>query len=104
MKNDIEIAQSAVMKPIVEIAKQIGLTEDELESYGKYKAKVNLSVWNRLKDKPNGNLILVTAINPTPAGEGKNDSNRGLRTSTLQNGQEGYDCCTRTITWTLLWS
>ena len=71
MKSDIEIAQAAVMKPILEIAKNLDLQEDEIESYGKYKAKINLSVWNRLKDKPNGKLILVTAINPTPAGEGK---------------------------------
>ena len=88
MKNDIEIAQSAVMKPIVEIAKQIGLTEDELESYGKYKAKVNLSVWNRLKDKPNGNLILVTAINPTPAGEGKTTVTVGLGQALSKMGKK----------------
>ena len=88
MKNDIEIAQSAVMKPIVEIAKQIGLTEDELECYGKYKAKVNLSVWNRLKDKPNGNLILVTAINPTPAGEGKTTVTVGLGQALSKMGKK----------------
>jgi len=88
MKNDIEIAQAAVMKPIVEIAKQIGLQEDELESYGKYKAKINLSVWNRLKDKPNGNLILVTAINPTPAGEGKTTVTVGLGQALSKMGKK----------------
>ncbi|MHB8074317.1 formate--tetrahydrofolate ligase [Desulfosporosinus fructosivorans] len=88
MKSDIEIAQAAVMKPIVEVAKQIGLQEDELESYGKYKAKINLSVWNRLKDKPNGNLILVTAINPTPAGEGKTTVTVGLGQALSKMGKK----------------
>ncbi|TGE37461.1 formate--tetrahydrofolate ligase, partial [Desulfosporosinus fructosivorans] len=78
MKSDIEIAQAAVMKPILEIAQKLDLKEDEVELYGKYKAKINLSVWNRLKDKPNGKLILVTAINPTPAGEGKTTTTVGL--------------------------
>jgi formate--tetrahydrofolate ligase len=88
MKNDIEIAQAAEMKPIVEIAKKIGLHEDELESYGKYKAKINLSVWNRVKDKPNGNLILVTAINPTPAGEGKTTVTVGLGQALSKMGKK----------------
>ena len=78
MKSDIEIAQAAVMKPIQEIAQNLNLQEDEIESYGKYKAKINLNVWKRLKDKPNGKLILVTAINPTPAGEGKTTTTVGL--------------------------
>ena len=78
MKSDIEIAQAAVMKPISEIAKGLDLKEDEIELYGRYKAKINLSVWDRLKDKPNGKLILVTAINPTPAGEGKTTTTVGL--------------------------
>ncbi|EGW40649.1 formate--tetrahydrofolate ligase [Desulfosporosinus sp. OT] len=78
MKSDIEIAQAAVMKPILEIAKNLDLQEDEIESYGKYKAKINLNVWKRLKDKPDGKLILVTAINPTPAGEGKTTTTVGL--------------------------
>ncbi|HYF75337.1 MAG TPA: formate--tetrahydrofolate ligase, partial [Candidatus Nitrosocosmicus sp.] len=68
--SDIEIAQQAKMKPISEIAEQWGIQEDELELYGKYKAKINLSIFDRLKDKPDGKLILVTAITPTPAGEG----------------------------------
>ncbi|MCL4424532.1 MAG: formate--tetrahydrofolate ligase [Firmicutes bacterium] len=79
MKTDIEIAQAAKMKPIVEIGKMIGLSEDDLELYGKYKAKVNLkTVWPRVKDRPNGKLILSTAITPTPAGEGKTTTTVGL--------------------------
>jgi formate--tetrahydrofolate ligase len=78
MKSDIEIAQEAKMEPITEIAKKINLQADDIETYGKYKAKVSLDVWKRLKDKPNGKLILVTAINPTPAGEGKTTTTVGL--------------------------
>lgn len=78
MKSDIQIAQETKMLPIVEVAKKIGLTEDDLELYGKYKAKVSLNVWERIKDKPCGKLILVTAINPTPAGEGKTTTTVGL--------------------------
>jgi formate--tetrahydrofolate ligase len=78
LKSDIEIAQSAEMRPIVEIAQSIGLTEDEIELYGKYKCKVSLDVWERLKDKPSGKLVLVTAINPTAAGEGKTTNTVGL--------------------------
>ncbi|MBO8159524.1 formate--tetrahydrofolate ligase [Thermosyntropha sp.] len=78
MKSDIQIAQEAKMLPIVDVAKKIGLTEDDLELYGKYKAKVSLDVWERIKDKPCGKLILVTAINPTPAGEGKTTTTVGL--------------------------
>ena len=68
MKSDVEIAQAAKMKPIEEIASKIGLAPDDLELYGKYKAKVTLDAWQRVKDRPNGKLILCTAINPTPAG------------------------------------
>jgi len=88
MKSDIEIAQAAVMKPILEIARNLDLQEDEIESYGKYKAKINLSVWNRLKDKPNGKLILVTAINPTPAGEGKTTTTVGLGQALSKMGKK----------------
>lgn len=76
--SDIEIAQQAKMKPIGEIAKAWGILDDELEMYGKYKAKINPSIFNRLKDRPDGKLILVTAINPTPAGEGKSTTTVGL--------------------------
>ncbi len=78
MKTDIEIAQEAKMIPILEVAKSIGLNEDDIEMYGKYKAKVSLDVWERLKDKPSGKVVLVTAINPTPAGEGKTTNTVGL--------------------------
>ncbi|QNO14852.1 formate--tetrahydrofolate ligase [Alkalicella caledoniensis] len=78
MKTDIEIAQSAKMEPIMDIAKKIGLEPEEVELYGNYKAKVSLKVWDRLKEKPDGKLILVTAINPTPAGEGKSTTTVGL--------------------------
>ncbi len=76
MKSDIEIAQSAKLKPILDIAKGVGLTEDDIEYYGKYKAKISLSVMSRAKEQ--GKLILVTAITPTPAGEGKTTTTIGL--------------------------
>lgn len=78
MKTDIQIAQEATMQPIAEVAKNIGISEDSLELYGKYKAKVSLDLLDQLKDKEDGKLILVTAINPTPAGEGKTTTNIGL--------------------------
>src|SRR3954467_6711548 len=78
MKTDVQIAQEAKMLPISEIAGSLGIAEDELDLYGKYKAKVSLDVLSRLEDKPDGKLILVTAINPTPAGEGKTTTNVGL--------------------------
>lgn len=78
MKTDIQIAQEAKMKPIREIAEVIGLDEKEIELYGNYKAKVSLDVPKRLAGKPDGKLILVTAINPTPAGEGKSTTTVGL--------------------------
>ncbi len=71
LKSDLEIAQEAEIKPIVEIAAKIGLNEDDLELYGKYKAKIKLEVMDRLTDNPDGKLIDVTAITPTPLGEGK---------------------------------
>ncbi|MDI3548388.1 MAG: formate--tetrahydrofolate ligase [Halanaerobiales bacterium] len=78
MKSDIEIAQAAEMKPITEIAEMLGLSEDDLELYGKYKAKVKLDVMKRLKDGEDSKLVLVTAITPTPAGEGKTTTSVGL--------------------------
>ncbi|WIW71366.1 formate--tetrahydrofolate ligase [Anaerosinus gibii] len=78
MKSDVEIAQEAQMKPIVEIAKQLDIPEEELELYGRYKTKVSLETWERIKDRPDGKLILVSAINPTPAGEGKTTTSVGL--------------------------
>lgn len=78
MKTDIEIAQEAVMDPITEVAGKLGLTADDLELYGKYKAKITNEYLNSIKDRPEGKLILVTAINPTPAGEGKTTITVGL--------------------------
>ncbi|NLZ48338.1 MAG: formate--tetrahydrofolate ligase [Clostridiales bacterium] len=78
MKSDIEIAQSASMDKIVNIAERIGLTEDDIDLYGKYKCKINLEVLEKKKERPDGKLILVTAINPTPAGEGKSTVTVGL--------------------------
>ncbi len=78
MKTDIQIAQEAVMKPIKEVAASIGIKEDDLELYGKYKAKLSDDLWEEIKDRPNGKLVLVTAINPTPAGEGKTTTSVGL--------------------------
>lgn len=78
MLTDVEIAQSAKMKPISEIAQKLGLEDDDLELYGKYKAKIALEAINRLENNPNGKLVLVTAINPTPAGEGKTTTMIGL--------------------------
>lgn len=71
MKTDIQIAQEAEMKHIREVAEGAGIAEDELEFYGKYKAKLSDELWERIKDREDGKLVLVTAINPTPAGEGK---------------------------------
>ena len=78
MLTDIEIAQGCKMLPITEVAAKAGLEPDELELYGKYKAKLARETWDRLKDKPDGKLVLVTAINPTPAGEGKTTTTVGL--------------------------
>ena len=78
MLTDVQIAQSAQMKTIKEIANQIGLVEDDLELYGKYKAKISLDAIQKVEDNKNGKLVLVTAINPTPAGEGKTTTMIGL--------------------------
>ena len=78
MLTDIEIAQQADIRPIGEIAAKLGINEDELEFYGKYKAKLTESLIKRMSDKPDGKLILVTAMNPTPAGEGKTTTSVGL--------------------------
>ena len=78
MKTDIQIAQEAVMVPIKEVAANIGIEEEKLELYGKYKAKLSDELWEEIKDRPDGKLVLVTAINPTPAGEGKTTTSVGL--------------------------
>ena len=78
LKTDIQIAQEAQMLPIREVAERAGIAEEDLEFYGKYKAKLSEEFWNRIKDNPDGKLVLVTAINPTPAGEGKTTTSVGL--------------------------
>ncbi len=78
MKSDIEIALDAKMEPIQNVAAKIGIDADELDLYGKYKAKLTDELWDRIKDRPDGKLVLVTAINPTPAGEGKTTTTVGL--------------------------
>lgn len=78
MKSDIEIAREANMQPIQTVAEKLDITADELDLYGKYKAKLTDELWERIKDRPDGKLVLVTAINPTPAGEGKTTTTVGL--------------------------
>ena len=78
MKTDIQIAQEATLKPIKEVATLLGICEDDLELYGKYKAKISEDLMERTKNNPDGKLILVTAINPTPAGEGKTTTSIGI--------------------------
>ena len=76
--SDIEIARNAKLKDIRDVAKDMGLNEEEIESYGKYKAKITEDAFKRLENKENGKLVLVTAINPTPLGEGKTTMSIGL--------------------------
>jgi len=78
MKTDVQIAQQAHMEPIAAIAARLGLSEQQFESYGRYKAKISLDVLRQRADRPDGRLVLVTAVNPTPAGEGKTTTNVGL--------------------------
>lgn len=89
-KTDVQIAQEAKMMPIKDVAARLGLLEDDLELYGKYKAKIHLDVLDRLKDKPDGKLILVTAINPTAAGEGKTTTNVGLSMGLNKIGKKTF--------------
>ena len=89
MKTDIQIAQEAVMEPIRLVAERLGVTEDELDMYGKYKAKFTDALWDRIKDRKDGKLVLVTAINPTPAGEGKTTISIGLGEAMGVLGKKG---------------
>ncbi len=88
MKTDIQIAQEATMAPIKDVAASIGIQEESLELYGKYKAKLSDELWNEMKDKPDGKLVLVTAINPTPAGEGKTTTSVGLGQAMAKIGKK----------------
>ena len=78
MLSDIEIAQQAKMLPITEVAAKLGIGEEDIEMYGRYKAKLSMDLIRRMEDKPAGKLVLVTAITPTPAGEGKSTTTVGL--------------------------
>ena len=88
MLSDVEIAQNAKVEKITAAAEKLGLTEDDLEFYGKYKAKISPDVWQRVKDNPDGKLILVTAITPTPAGEGKTTTSIGLADAFARLGKK----------------
>ena len=88
MKTDIQIAQEAQMEPIGKVAGRIGVSENELEYYGKYKAKLSDELWERIKDNENGRLVLVTAINPTTAGEGKTTTTVGLGDAMTRLGKK----------------
>lgn len=92
MLSDIEIAQKAEMKPIQEIAEKVGIRPEELEQYGPYKAKVSLALTKRVKEQPEGKLILVTAISPTPAGEGKTTTTVGLGQALAKIGKKVMIC------------
>ena len=88
MLTDIEIAQQTKLRPIAEIARELGVREEELEPYGRFKAKLNDGLFSRLKEGPDGKLILVTAINPTPAGEGKTTTTAGLGQAMAKIGKK----------------
>ena len=90
MKTDVQIAQEAKMLPIKEVAANLGLSENDLELYGNYKAKIHLDVMDRLSDREDGKLILVTAINPTAAGEGKTTTNVGLSMGLNKIGKKAF--------------
>ena len=103
MKTDVQIAQEAKMKDITEIAAHLNIDDEDLIQYGHYKAKVDLRVFDKLKDKKDGKLILVTAINPTPAGEGKTTVNIGLSMALNKLGKKSYLSSKRTIIRTIIW-
>ena len=92
MKADIEIARTATMQPIVEVAKKIGIPEDAVLNYGKFKGKISLDFINTLKNKSDGNLVLVTAMTPTPAGEGKTTTTVGLGDALNAIGKKAIIC------------
>ena len=91
-KSDIEIAQAATMTRVTEVATRLGIPEDQLEPYGHYKAKISLDYVDSLKDRPNGKLVLVTAISPTPAGEGKTTTTVGLGDALNRIGKKAIIC------------
>ncbi len=102
MKTDIEIAQEAKMYPIKDVAAKLNITEDDLEFYGKYKAKLSDELWDKIKDREDGKLVLVTAINPTPAGEGRRPSVLAWPGAKLYLAKK-LCCLKRAILGPLLW-
>ncbi|NLJ23906.1 MAG: formate--tetrahydrofolate ligase, partial [Firmicutes bacterium] len=92
MLSDIEIAQNAKLRPIKQIGAELGLNDDDLELYGKYKAKIGSKVWERVKGRPNGKLIYTTAITATPAGEGKTCTAIGLAQALGKKGKKTTVC------------
>lgn len=90
MKEDYKIARDAELRPIGEIAERAGFLEEELEPYGKYMGKISLKAWERLKNRPDGRLILITTINPTPAGEGKTTMTIGLAQALAKMGKKAF--------------
>lgn len=102
VKSDIEIAQDSEMRPIVEIAEKIGLEADDLELFGKYKAKISNEALAKLRTKESGKIILVTSINPTPAGEGKSTVTVGLADAFNKIGKKTM-IAIREPSWALQW-
>ncbi len=100
MKSDIQIAQEASMVHIKEVAASIGIPEEDLEFYGKYKAKLSDDVYEKTKNNPDGKLVLVTAINPTPAGEGKTTTTVGLGQAMAKLNYRAQG----TVSWPLFWN
>ena len=107
MKTDIEIAQEAVMESIGKVAEKIGIGEDDLELYGKYKAKLSNELIKRVEERPDGKLVLMTAINPTPAGEGKTTTSIGLAQAFCKMGKKAIlalrEPSLRTVLWYQRW-
>lgn len=99
MKSDIEIAQSVELKPITEIVEKVGITFDDIELYGKYKAKLSFDKIKSVQENKPGKLVLVTAINPTPAGEGKSTMSIGLADALNKIGKKTMICSSGTISW-----
>ena len=93
VKSDIEIAQEAKLLNIKDVAAKVGVTEDELEMYGKYKAKLSDELIHRVENKEDGKLVLITAINPTPAGEGKTNISLGLTERVEQQEADTHRLC-----------
>ena len=101
MKTDIEIAQECTMEPITAIAGKAGIPDEYLEQYGKYKAKIDYNFLKKSQNK-DGKLILVTAINPTPAGEGKTTTTVGLADAMQRLNKKGYGRTSRAFSWTCI--